>query len=329
VLTDLGSPVAPRRSRALAALACLLACVLALAGCAAPAKTRTAPTTPAVTTPPGSLPVTTPPPTTRAPSSPPAASSSRPASSPTTARPPQPPPGGITTNRRCETPPAASTGGHPRTITPQAPLDLLITGDSLQESEGPQLAAYANAKRHVVASCTVPKYSTGLVRDDYFDWPAYARQLAAERDPEAVSFMIGGNDGQNMKVGSTILQAGSAEWAAEYQRRAATVMRAFANGHRTVYWIGMPIARSDRLTGIYRVLNDAVRKAAASVAGVTFIDIWAMYAPNGHYQDSFADESGRVQRMRSSDGIHLSVAGAALLARRMLGVLNADWHLTG
>jgi hypothetical protein len=304
----------------------VLACLLAVAGCAAPAKRRTVQATPVPVTPA----VTTAPPATLPPVSPSVtASSSRPAAPPATSRPAQPPGGGIKTNRRCETPPAASTGGYPRTITPQAPLDLLITGDSLQESEGPQLAAYANAKRHVVAACTVPKYSTGLVRDDFFDWPAYARQLAAERDPEAVSFMIGGNDGQNMKVGGTILQAGSSEWAAEYQRRAATVMKAFANGHRTVYWIGMPIARSDRLTGIYRVLDDAVRKAAASVPGVKFVDIWAMYAPNGHYQDSFADESGTVRQMRSSDGIHLSTAGAAYLARRMLGILNADWHLTG
>ncbi|MDQ1712694.1 MAG: uncharacterized protein QOE45_2144 [Frankiaceae bacterium] len=303
----------------------LLACLLALAGCASPATRRAVPTS---TTLPPSIVVTTPATvaTTSPATGPPVGSSSPPGAS---ARPTEPPSGGITTNRRCETPPAASTGGHPRTITPQAPLDLLITGDSLQESEGPQLAAYANAERHVVASCTVPKYSTGLVRDDFFDWPAYARQLAAERDPEAVSFMIGGNDGQNMKVGSRILQAGSAEWAAEYQKRAAAVMGAFANGHRTVYWIGMPIARSARLTGIYRVMNDAVRRAAGSVSGVRFVDIWAMYAPNGHYQDDFADESGRVRRMRNSDGIHLSVAGAAFLARRMLAILNADWHLTG
>ena len=224
-------------------------------------------------------------------------------------------------------PPPSSTGGYPRTPTPAAPLDLLLTGDSLQESSGPQLAAYANARRHVVAACTVPKYSTGLVRDDFFDWPAYARRLAADRDPEAVSFMIGGNDGQNMSVGGRVLQAGSAEWAAEYQRRAERVMRAFANEHRRVYWVGMPMARSDRLTGIYRVLNDAVRRAAASVPGVRCVDIWAMYAPNGHYQDSFADESGTVRKMRSSDGIHLSVAGAGLLARHLLGILDGDWHL--
>jgi hypothetical protein len=234
----------------------------------------------------------------------------------------------VKTNRACETPPPATTGGYGRTITPAAPLDLLITGDSLQESMGPRLAAYANADRHMVAACTVPKYSTGLVRDDFFDWPAYAPQLAAQRDPEAVSFMIGGNDGQNMSVGGRVLEAGSAEWSAEYERRAVKVMRAFAQGNRRVYWIGMPIARSDRLTRIYKVLNESVKRAAAQVPNVQYVDIWAMFAPHGHYEDSFANESGTVERMRSSDGIHLSTAGAAYLARRMLRILNADWHLT-
>lgn len=193
---------------------------------------------------------------------------------------------------------------------------------------GPRLAAYANARSHVVAACTVPKYSTGLVRDDFFDWPAYARQLSAQRGPEAVSFMIGGNDAQNMSVGGRVLEAGSAEWAAEYERRAASVMRAFAATDRKVYWIGMPIARSERHTRVFQVSNAAVRRAAASVPGVQYVDIWAMFAPNGRYQDSFANEQGQVERMRSSDGIHLSTAGAAYLARRMLAVLNADWHLT-
>jgi hypothetical protein len=270
---------------------------------------------------PSSSPASSPAATT--PPAPPRTTSAAPATHPA-----PPPPGGVSTNRACETPPAASAGGYPRAITTAAPLDLLVTGDSMQETEGPRLAAYANAKRHVVAGCTVPKYSTGLVRDDFFDWPAYARQLAAQRDPEAVTFMIGGNDGQNMSIGGRVVEAGSAEWAAEYQRRATAVMTAFADGHRKVYWIGMPVARSDRLTKIYQVLDDAVRKAAADVPGVKFVDIWSMFAPNGHYQDSFADEYGTVRVMRGSDGIHLSTAGAEYLARRMLRILDADWHLT-
>lgn len=278
-------------------------------------------------------------PTTVSPSpSPSATRSPKPTVAPTTVRPttpapaapkpPAPAPQPVTTNRRCDVPPAASTGGYGRTITAAAPLDLLITGDSLQESMGPQLSGYANAKGRRVAGCTVPKYSTGLVRDDFFDWPAYAKTLSRDRDPEAVSFMIGGNDAQNMSVGGRILEAGSAEWAAEYQRRAAAVMAAFARPNRRVYWIGMPIARSERHTRVFKVANEAVRKAASSVTGVRYVDIWAMFAPKGVYQDSFADEYGRVQRMRSSDGIHLSTAGAGYLARHMLRVLNQDWHLT-
>jgi len=220
-------------------------------------------------------------------------------------------------------PPAAAF----RDASPAAPLRLFVTGDSMVEFMAPKLIAEAAPTKSLAGSYEV-KYGTGLVRDDFFDWPAYARALAAQRDPEAVSFMIGGNDAQNMSVGGRILQAGSAEWGAEYQKRAAAVMRGFARSDRRVYWIGMPIARSDRHTQVYRVVNDAVRKAAAGVPGVEFVDIWAMFAPNGRYQDSFANEYGTVERMRSDDGIHLSVAGAAYLARHLLKVLNEDWHLT-
>ncbi len=325
VLTSSLRNVRYRRLVRTTPVALVVALALGPTGCGSPAKHAANADEP------------TPAPTTNVPSASPPATPSPPAVATTVAPPPSrpatskaaAPPGSIATNRRCEAPPAASTGGYPRTITVSAPLDLLMTGDSLQESSGPQLTAYANTKRHVVAGCTVPKYSTGLVRDDYFNWRTYAKQLAAERDPEAVSFMIGGNDGQNMSVDGRILDAGSSEWAAEYQRRAAAVMAAFANGQRKVYWIGMPIPRSDRLRTIYQVLNAAVRKAASTVPAVQFVDIWAMYAPDGHYQDSFANEYGTVERMRNSDGIHLSVAGAGYLARRMLRILDADWHLTG
>ena len=323
-------------------VAAVAACALLAAGCGSSPKPRAvepaagptaeptvAPVDETTSAAPTAGPTTPPPAATRPPRPTATATTSRPVATtkaPTaTARPPAT---GIKTNRKCETPPPGGEAGYPRRPTAAAPLDLLITGDSLQESSGPQLAAYANAKSHVVAACTVPKYSTGLVRDDFYDWPAQARTMASQRDPEAVSFMVGGNDAQNMSVGGRVLEAGSPEWAAEYEKRAAAVMRAFAAPDRRVYWIGMPIARSDRHTRIYQVVNAAVTRAAASVPGVRFVDVWAMFAPNGRYQDSFANEYGQVERMRSSDGIHLSTAGAAYLARRMLKVLNADWHLT-
>jgi hypothetical protein len=199
----------------------------------------------------------------------------------------------------------------------------------MPEFMGPQLALMADAKDRV-APCVEIHYSTGLVRDDFFDWPRYATQVMARRDPEAVVFFCGGNDGQNFLVDGHVLEAGSPEWAAEYRRRAEAMMRTFsAGGRRTVYWIGMPPARSARLFGIYRVLDGALQQAATAVSGVHYVDGWAMFTTaDGRYADQLPNEYGQVQLMRGKDGIHLSRDGALFLARHMVRELNRDWHLT-
>lgn len=172
--------------------------------------------------------------------------------------------------------------------------------------------------------CVDIRYSTGIVRPDYFDWAANARARMAERNPEAVVMMVGGNDCQNMSVNGRTLTAASTEWTAEYQRRAAAIMGSYAGGGaRRVYWVGMPIARSSKHTGCFRALDGALARAAAANHGVRYVDIWALFAPDGRYTDTI---DGR--RVRNSDGIHLSVAGAQLLANRLLSLLDADWGIT-
>ena len=194
---------------------------------------------------------------------------------------------------------------------------------------GPQVLTRSDERRRV-AGCVDIRNSTGLTRPDYFDWPAHARQQMSRRDPEAIVFMVGGNDGQHMRAGGRLLTAGSADWKAEYQRRATVMMRIYSgNGRRRVYWVGMPIARSGPLTGIYRVLNSAAREAAKQTTGVVYLDTWTMFTTKaGRYSDSLPDETGRVMRMRGTDGIHLNRAGSALLGRRVIDLLNADWHVT-
>jgi hypothetical protein len=227
----------------------------------------------------------------------------------------------------CETAPAASRGGRGRTVTTAAPLDLLVFGDSMQESSGSRTVGFLDVANKV-AGCVDIHYSTGLVRPDYFDWPAHAATHMSQRDPEAVVFMVGGNDGQNMSVNGKVYTAGSAEWRAEYQRRAARVMRTLSGaGARSVYYIGMPPARSDRLSRIYRVLNEAVVAAAREVGAVRYVDAWKLFSVNGAYCDSCPDETGTVRRMRGSDGIHLSLDGASYLARTVGRLVDADWHV--
>jgi hypothetical protein len=214
-----------------------------------------------------------------------------------------------------------------RNVTAAAPLKLFVTGDSMIEFMAPKLIAAGGA---AVSGSSEVKYGTGLVRDDFFDWPAHARTVLAARAPEAVIMQMGGNDGQNIQLASgPILQAGSSEWTAEYQRRAVVMMQILTGGGaRHVYWIGMPPAKSARLFRIYSALNSALAGAATAVPGVTFVDIWRDFAPAGHYTD-FLPVNGRSVLVRARDGIHVNREGAALIARRLHAILDHDWKLAG
>ena len=224
--------------------------------------------------------------------------------------------------------PSASASPAPaasfRDASPTAPLTLFVTGDSMVEFMGPRLVKEGE-KTKALAGSTEVKYGTGLVRDDVLAWPVQARAQMAKESPEAVIVMMGGNDGQGFTLkGGRILREGTPEWKAEYQRRAAITMRAFGeDGKRHVYWVGMPIAESARLTGIYREINAALAAAAASVPRVTYVDIWDDYAVNGRYSDFVGGEL-----VRARDGIHLNREGSTRLMRKLFAILDKDWKLT-
>jgi hypothetical protein len=245
------------------------------------------------------------------------------------AAPNQPPPTSVQ--------PTASTGPAPagpdtpapatRAITAAEPLRLLVTGDSMTEFLGPSLIkALPDTK---VTGRTVTRYGTGLVRPDFFDWSHEAERLMKTQSPEAVVVMMGGNDGQGIRLsGGKALPDGSAEWAAEYQRRAGIVMRTLtAGGARRVYWVSMPVPRSARLVKDYAALNRALSIAATGVPGVRYVDVTSRLSAGGRFADYLPDDSGHTVLARARDGIHLSRDGARIAAAMVRRSVDADWHL--
>jgi hypothetical protein len=216
-----------------------------------------------------------------------------------------------------------------RVPTAAAPLKLLIAGDSMTEFMGPALINQADA-RGKTAGNTVTKYGTGLVRPDFFDWSLYAQQLVAQQNPEAIVFMIGGNDGQGITLANgTVLPDGTDAWAKEYRRRVEVVMRIFAdNGKRRVYWVPMPVPRNAKLAVDYHLMDLAVADAAAVVPGVTDVNIVNRLSNNGQYADYLPGLNGQTILARTTDGIHFSQSGASLVASLILTAMNKDWHLT-
>ncbi len=213
-----------------------------------------------------------------------------------------------------------------RLPTTADPLRVLVTGDSLTESLGPTIT---NTAPGTVRAQTETRFGTGLVRPDFFDWAAHARDQVTARSPELVIVAMGGNDGQGITLPDrTVLPAGSAEWEAEYQRRASVVMRIWTgNGARRLLWLSLPPARSNRLNGYFHRLNAATAAAAAGVSGASYLDLTPWLSHGGAYSDYLTAADGRDVLARSRDGVHLTLDGARIAAAHVLDAVRSTWRL--
>jgi hypothetical protein len=214
-----------------------------------------------------------------------------------------------------------------RTPTSADPLRLLIAGDSMTESAGPALLDAADATGVIRADREL-RYSSGLTRPDYFDWPARLGQLVAEHDAEAVVVWLGANDAQGIQTPNGPAGFGTDAWIAEYRARVAAVMDQLAQDGRTVYWIGEPIMRSAEFDARMRLITDIYREEATRHERVRFIDTRALFSDDGgSYSAYLPGSDGQPVLVRRDDGIHLTPAGADRLAPTVMDAIREDWDL--
>jgi hypothetical protein len=214
-----------------------------------------------------------------------------------------------------------------RRLTPAAPLRLLVTGDSLTEFLGPQLIQDA-AQTGPVKGWVDTHYGTGLARPDFVDWSMVARQQVTTYHPEAVVVLMGGNDFQNMTLpNGAFFRAATPAWTREYQRRAAICLRVWRQGGvRRVYWLSIPPARDRAWAYADSRINVALRRAAKEVPGTEFLNILGPITDHGLYTD-YVNRNGQPVLVRTPDGVHLTTAGAAIVAGQIINVLKHEWGL--
>lgn len=205
-----------------------------------------------------------------------------------------------------------------RALTPEDPLRLWIAGDSLAGALGPALGE-VTAQTGVVQPQYDSRVSSGLLNEDFFDWPEHTAEQLQQLDPEAVVFVVGTNDAN----------AWSDNQAVEYAQRTESFMRQLAANDRDVYWVNVPVMRDEDLEDNVQVVNEIQRQAASRVPGVTYIDAHARFADGeGEYQSSITDATGDRISLRAGDGIHFSPDGAEHLAETVYAALDATWHIT-
>ena len=197
------------------------------------------------------------------------------------------------------------------------PLRVYIGGDSVVRDAGESFLRLA-AEDDRLRTALHYEIATGLSRPDHFDWPS---TLVGDTDAlrsEVVLLMFGGNDAQGIvgPDGEVFSDVESPGWREEYGRRAGAVMDSLAAEDRIIFWVGQPPMRDGGFHARVSVINEVVRAEAEERPWVTFVDTSAVLGgDDGGYLDRLP---GIDEDLRQGDGIHLSRAGADLLAAHLL-----------
>lgn len=196
-----------------------------------------------------------------------------------------------------------------RVPTAEAPLRVVVAGDSTAKSLGEELqkAVTELPQLQVVVE---GKVSTGLARSDYFNWGARLAEIVAEDDPEVVLFMVGANDGQSILDGdgTIVAQFDRPNWEAEYRRRIAGIMDLAAGGARRMIWVGEPNVGTGNVQRAIQIGNRVAEEEAASRSWVTYFDVAALVAgEDGAYSEFITLPDGSTARCYAGDGVHLSM----------------------
>ncbi|HRK23492.1 MAG TPA: SGNH family hydrolase [Beijerinckiaceae bacterium] len=213
---------------------------------------------------------------------------------------------------------APSVAGDPAAPAPAPPpalppVSVVVAGDSLSVFLGQGLQELYAEKPHV-SFVKRHRDASGLVRDDFHDWPKAFRDLAAGARPDALVLMIGSNDRQQLRDDQGVHEPLTPRWKELYAKRIDDVVAAIRGQGIPLIWVGLPVMRSEKYSVDLTALNDLYR-ARAQAAGIAFVEIWEAFAgEDGHYTVNGPDVGGEIVRLRTSDGVHFTKAGARKLA---------------
>jgi hypothetical protein len=222
----------------------------------------------------------------------------------------------------------------PSTPPPTATRFVYVLGDSLAISAADGMAADLQAHPEI-GVVDKARDASGLVRDDYFDWPKAARDLVAPKPPAAkdkqakekeakdakpakvdvVVVMVGINDKQPMRDGKDYVDPLTDRWKAAYAQRIQAVVAPLRAAHVPVIWVGLPPMRADRFSPQMIDQLNQMFKDNSEKAGAKFIDVFDDFADQSGGFDAFGPNiDGQKVRLRGPDGIHMTAAGGAKLA---------------
>lgn len=208
---------------------------------------------------------------------------------------------------------------------------FLLVGDSLMKGIGPTIAKSLRKKYGGFATVH-SKVSSGLIRPEFFDWFGELPKNFIQGPFDVGVFLMGANDGQNVVKNGKVIRYGSKAWEQIYRQRLSRLMKIACNGVKKVYWLGLPPMRSKKLNRKTSRLNYWAKKEADAKSCVDFVPLEKIVGDQRGRYTAFLKLSRRNQRVRMSDGVHLSRNGGKLIGNMLIsriainGSANSHHH---
>lgn len=196
---------------------------------------------------------------------------------------------------------------------PQKPFVVAVIGDNLAQWLAVGLTE-AFPPGSGITVLNKSRDSSGLVRDDFYDWPKALRELVNGSPPDAIVVMIGSNDRQPLRGPAGVEEALSPGWETLYGKRVEALVNIAKERKIPVLWVGMPVMKSERFSSDAGAISD-IERGRAEAAGATYIDVVDAFTDEkGAYSAFGPDVNGQIVKLRTGDGIHFTVPGARKLA---------------
>lgn len=196
-----------------------------------------------------------------------------------------------------------------------APEKVLVIGDSMMIVTA-HATKLALEKKGITQVESTTKLGTGLARLDAYDWMATVDGHVKKFDPDVSLVWFGTNDRQPMKTDKGIVDVDDKSWEEEYAKRIGLVMdKLTARKGATVVWLGLPLMKDAAINREVELINTIAKGEADKREGVSYMETQPLLSRKADKFSAYLiGSNGRPVKVRESDGIHLSRAGADLVA---------------
>jgi len=198
---------------------------------------------------------------------------------------------------------------------PEKPQEyVVVIGDTMAEQLSQGLAEAFFNEHPEVAVIRKVRASSGLVRNDFFDWFKEAGNIVANERATAFVVMLGSNDRQPLRDGNNSYEIRSDPWRDLYAKRIDDLLTKLKEKNTPIYVVGMPPMSAQRANADMQYINEIIRERAAR-SGVRYVEVWEGFVDEqGQFASSGAALDGQTRRLRISDGVHFTRIGARKLA---------------